>query len=155
MDKTRGGHFCEFVTFISQNGLIVIVWQVEDPHLDLDLSARIKPKLRMGCNVKAWGPQGQTMEFEPSCHVRLAHWRDLNHSLTELLGSSNSTSPAIALYSNRGGLWRWTALVRQRWQANNRYKGVCFQNRRWNWVPRNGTFYCSRNTSRTAHCRHK
>lgn len=46
--------------------------QVEAASCNLDISKTGKEKLRLGRKVKAWGPQDETLEFEPVCHVCLA-----------------------------------------------------------------------------------
>ena len=55
---------------------------MEAPKLNLELTAKIKPKLQMRSTVKAWGPKGQTLEFRPESHVSLALWCNVDDSLT-------------------------------------------------------------------------
>ncbi len=56
---------------VYHNNLTYIGWQVEVPSRNLDLTVKVKPKLSMKYTIKAWGPRGQTLEFEPMAHVRL------------------------------------------------------------------------------------
>ncbi len=100
MGKTCGRHLCKFVMVIPKNDFIKPDWQVETADCNLDLSTKVKPKLRMKRTVKAWGPSGQTIEFEAVSHVSLALRRDLDSSLTSLPGSFNFGKPTVIVCAN-------------------------------------------------------
>ena len=73
MDKARGRHLRKLIILISENDFTNTGRQMEAPYRNLDLPTKGKPKLRMNRTITAWGPQGETLEFEPRCHVRLSH----------------------------------------------------------------------------------
>ena len=87
MDKARGRHLRKLIILISENDFTNTGRQMEAPYRNLDLSAKVKPKLSIKRTVKAWGPRGQTLEFAPLCHVSLVLPNHSDDSITILLGS--------------------------------------------------------------------
>ena len=71
MDEVRGRHLHQSLDFIPRNNITDVCLQVEVLSVNLDLKTKVKPKLSMEYTVKAWGPHGETLEFEPLTHVRL------------------------------------------------------------------------------------
>lgn len=42
---------------------------MQAPLCNLEISGKDNPKLGLGRTVKAWGPEGHSLEFEPMAHV--------------------------------------------------------------------------------------
>ena len=100
MDKARGRHLRTLIILISENDLANSGRQMEAPYRNLDLSTEGKAKLRMNRTITAWGPQGETLEFEPCCHVRLYLGHDLDDNVTSLIGSCYFGGFRGIVYSN-------------------------------------------------------
>ena len=50
----------------------LILVQVDTQICNLDMSSKSRSKLQMQRKIQAWGPQGETLQFVPACHVRVA-----------------------------------------------------------------------------------
>ena len=62
--------FVGHVMHLFKHKLILV--QVDTQMCNLDMTSKIRPKLQMKRKVQAWGPQGETLQFVPACHVRVA-----------------------------------------------------------------------------------
>lgn len=73
-----------FISYLIKNDFAYTGFQVEVQSRNLDLSAKVKPKIRMKRTVTAWGPQGEIFDFEPLSHVRRAFQHDPDNDITFL-----------------------------------------------------------------------